>query len=221
MRKRTPRRSWTPAELDTLRELYADTLTERIAEIVGHSLRSVYGKAFALGLKKSPEHVATHCRTRDGSLGVRTRFKPGQRAWNKGLNYQAAGRSMETQFKPGVRSGRAVRLYQPIGAERVTKDGYLQRKMNDDMPCRLRWKLVHILVWEAANGQVPRGHVVVFKDGNTRNLDIANLALITRAENMRRNSYHRYPKEIALVIQTRGALTRQINLRIKRNEKQT
>ena len=39
-------------------------------------------------------------------------------------------------------------------------------------------------------------------------------SLMTRAELMKRNSYHnRYPKEVARLVQLRGAVTRQINKR--------
>ena len=41
---------------------------------------------------------------------------------------------------------------------------------------------------------------------------------ISRAENMKRNSYHRYGKEIASLVQLRGAINRQINKRSKKNE---
>jgi hypothetical protein len=47
-------------------------------------------------------------------------------------------------------------------------------------------------------------------------ITLGRLELISRAENMRRNSYHtRYPKEVAQLIQLRGALNRQINKRLK------
>jgi len=75
-------------------------------------------------------------------------------------------------------------------------------------------------MWEAQNGPVPRGHIVVFKDGNRENLVLDNFELVTRQELMRRNSYHtRYPREIGLVIQLKGALQRQINKR-ERDAKQ-
>jgi hypothetical protein len=38
---------------------------------------------------------------------------------------------------------------------------------------------------------------------------------MSRAESMRRNSYHNYPKELAQLIQLRGALNRKINASIK------
>ena len=38
---------------------------------------------------------------------------------------------------------------------------------------------------------------------------------ITRAENMRRNTYHRYGPEVAKLVQLRGAINRQIRKREK------
>ncbi len=62
--------------------------------------------------------------------------------------------------------------------------------------------------------------MVCFIDGNKQNLSLDNLALLSRSDLMRLNSYHnRYPKEIARLIQLRGALMRQINKRA-RHEKQ-
>lgn len=52
-------------------------------------------------------------------------------------------------------------------------------------------------------------------------ITIDRIELVTLEENMRRNSYHnRYPKEIGLAIQARGALVRKINRRKQANEKQ-
>lgn len=208
------RRRWTSAELATLREMYADTLTQQIADLVGHPLRSVYCKALSLGLKKSAKFIAAHCRCADGRLGTTSRFKPGQQPWNKGINYSAGGRSVETQFKRGNRSSK----YLPIGSERVTKDGTLQRKVTDTGYPPRDWVPVHVIAWTRRHGPVPAGHIVVLKDRNNRNFDIDNLELITRSENMRRNSCHRYPKEIAQVIQLRGVLSRKINERAQREK---
>ena len=127
----------------------------------------------------------------------------------KGVNF--GGR--ETQFKPGHLSGRAAQNIKPIGFERVSKDGYLERKINNDMPLQKRWRAVHLLIWEAANGPLPKGHAVAFKDGNKRNLVLDNLELVPRTELMRRNTFHQYGPEIAQVVRLRGAITRQINKR--------
>lgn len=212
-----PRRYWTDAEDAVLRARYPHEVTKTIAEAMGRPLASVYVRAQALGLEKSAQFRASPaaCRmTGKETNSWKTRFKPGQPAWNKGTHYVAGGRSAETHFKPGVRQGVAVKLYQPIGSERVSKDGYLERKVNDDLPLQARWRAVHLVEWEAIHGRIPPGHALVFRDGNKSNTAPENMELVTRAELMRRNSYHNnYPKEVAQLIQLKGALQRKINRR--------
>lgn len=213
-----PRRRWTDDQVDALTRLYPDTPTADIAKQFGITVERVYSKANLLGLKKSEAYLASPaaCRLRKGDgVGAATRFKPGQHSWNKGMKGLNLG-GIETQFKPGHRGGKAAELYQPIGTERISKDGYVQRKINDDMPLQRRWRGVHIINWEAVNGPLPKGHALVFKDGNKQNTAVENLELLSRAELMRRNSYHtNYPKEVAQLVQLRGAITRQINKRSK------
>lgn len=207
---------WTQKEADLLTRLYPDTSTKEIAKRLGISIKRIYTKAAQLGLKKSSTYLASpdayRFRKGDG-VGSTTRFKPGQTPWNKGKKGLNIG-GIETQFKPGHRGGKAAELYRQIGSERISKDGYIQRKINDDMPMHRRWRMVHIINWEAANGPLPKGHAIAFKDGNKQNVALENLEIVTRAELMRRNSYHEnYPKEVAQLVQLRGAITRQINKR--------
>jgi hypothetical protein len=74
---------------------------------------------------------------------------------------------------------------------------------------------VHRLVWLAAGREIATGHVVVFKDGDKRKFALDNLEMVSRADLMRRNSFHQYGPEIASIVQLRGAITRQINKRSK------
>lgn len=216
-----PRQRWTTDQVDALTRLYPDTPTADIAKQLGITVERVYSKANLLGLKKSDAYLDSPaaCRLRKGDgVGAATRFKPGQQSWNKGMNGLNLG-GIETQFKPGHRGGKAAELYQPIGTERISKDGYIQRKINDDMPLQKRWRGVHIINWEAVNGPLLKGHALVFKDGNKQNTAVENLELLSRAELMRRNSYHtNYPKEVAQLVQLRGAITRQINKRSKHEQ---
>jgi hypothetical protein len=130
-----------------------------------------------------------------------------------------------TQFKPGRRPEEA-RNYRPVGSVRVTRDGYLERKVTDDTsvyPAR-RWVAVHRLVWEAVNGPMPRGYIVVFKPGMASSdpdmITIDRVELISRAELMRRNTRHSLPPELNALISTKARLTRLINEREKRHELQ-
>lgn len=213
---RTP---WMASDLEVLRTLYPDHPTAAIAARLGRPVSRVYAKASHLGLHKSAAYLASPAAHRlDGVVGTASRFQKGQAPANKGLRRPGwhRGRMRETQFQKGVRQGVAVHLYQPIGTERLSKEGYLQRKVNDDFPLQARWKAVHTLVWEAANGPVPKSYALVFKNGDKRDIRLDNLELLSRADLMRRNTYHRYPKEIALAIQMRGALVRSINKRSRR-----
>lgn len=126
----------------------------------------------------------------------------------------------ETQFKKGVRGGVAVRLYKPIGTERISKDGYRERKTNDNLPLQARWRAVHLLLWEATHGLVPDGHALAFLNGDKRDIRLDNLECISRAELMARNSVHNLPKPLAATIQLLGALNRQIRRKTRSHEEQ-
>lgn len=211
------RTHWTPAELEILRTRYPHTRAEDLLPMLpGRTIKTIQQKAASSGWKKTREFIAEMSRqamSRPDHPAHRTRFVKGGSSWNKGISFTAGGRSPETRFKPGNRSGRANELHKPIGFERISKDGYLERKINEDMPFQRRWRAVHLILWEAHHGPLPAGHAVVFKDGDKTHIALDNLALITRVELMRRNSAHNHGPEIYRLIQLKGAITRQINKR--------
>ena len=204
------RRKWTPADDEIIRNFYPDHAAADIAKAQGWSLSSLYQRARKLGVGKSDNWHQSEAsgRLRKGSgAGLKTRFQKGQTPWNKGTNFSAGGRSEETRFQ----IGRIPHNWNPIGHERLTKEGYLQRKITDTRNTRRDYVAVHHLLWIEHNGAIPKGHAIVFKDGNKQNITLENLECVSRAELMSRNTLHRYPKEIALAIQLRGALNRKIN----------
>jgi len=105
----------------------------------------------------------------------------------------------------------AAQLHMTIGTERVTKDGIRQRKVRDDGPPQRRRKSMHMILWEETRRPVPTGPIVVFKDRNTQNIEIGNLELVARAENMRRNTIHRYSPELKHTFRQLGRLKRAIS----------
>ena len=114
-------------------------------------------------------------------LGVKTRFKTGLVPWNKGMKGVNFG-GKETQFKKGNKPAN----WRPLGSERISKDGYIEVKIADDM-LNKNWKAKHIMIWEEHNGPVPPGHVIIFGDGNKRNFDPENLLLVSRKQLARLN----------------------------------
>lgn len=219
-----PRRRWTDAEVAILHRDYPHQQTRLVAQSLGRDETNTYRKAYQLGLKKTAEYLASPAACRlDGKIGSAHRFQKGQQSWNKGTHWTSGGRSPETRFKPGQLSGRARQLLKPVGAVRVNADGYLDQKVTTEGRGGQRWKAAHRIVWERTNGPVPSGHVVVFKPGRrTTKLEEITLdavELVSREELMRRNTLHRYPKELARLIQLKGAVQRQINKR-ERDAKQ-
>jgi hypothetical protein len=214
------KRPWTPWELETLAKRYPDHTAKALSLVLDRAISAIYGKAKQLGLAKSTEFYAGPNSGRtDGKRGRSARFHKGHVPANKGQRRPgyAPGRMAETQFKKGEMAGAAQHNYVPIGSLRVTKYGALERKVTDDpalYPAR-RWRPVAHLVWEDANGPIPPGHVVRFKPGMHTTVEVEitldRLECITLAENMRRNTLHRYPTEIKDAIRARAVLNRRIN----------
>lgn len=213
------RHTWTAAELDTLRRLYPIEPARVIAEQLGLPIKKVYSKAHTLGLNKPGEWMAERSRRLmedPNHPGRRTWFKPGAEPYNKGKPHPARGRAIDTQFKAGM----VPHSWRPIGHERVSKEGYLQRKVSDTGTTRRDYAPVHHLVWRMHGRTVPAGYALCFIDGDKRNFDINNLELVHRSELMRRNSVHRLPKEAALAYQLVGCIRRQINRRTRQQHQE-
>lgn len=132
---------------------------------------------------------ATHLhalRKRKGwSTGRTGCFSRGAAPHNKGVPCPPGkgGRhpnAVKTQFPKGGRTGKAALNYKPIGTERISVDGYRERKVHDGMPMQSRWQLVHKLNWEAINGPVPAG-MALKCIGDRLNTEPSNWQLVSRS----------------------------------------
>jgi hypothetical protein len=115
------------------------------------------------------------------STGRSGRFEKGMVPPNKGKKMPFNPNSARTQFRKGERRGVAVRLYKPVGTERISKDGYRERKIHDGLPLQSRWRAVHLIEWEAIHGRIPSGHALKCLDGDKHNCDASNWELVPRA----------------------------------------
>lgn len=224
-----PRKRWTPAEDEILRQRVPNEPTHVVAAAIGRSLSSTFQRARTLGVKKSAEYLASPASGRtNGRQGIGTRFAKGQVPANKGLRRPGwgPGRMKATQFKKGAMAGRAQKLWKPVGSERISKDGYLERKVSDESFSHLdpkeanrlrarRWRAVHLIVWEEANGPLPKGYAVCFRDGDKRNIALDNLELVKRGDLMSRNTIHNLPPELKQTVQLLGRVNRAIRKREK------
>lgn len=220
---------WNAQQLAQLRQHYPHRPTCEVAATVGRSTNSCYAKAAQLGLKKTPAFFASTSagriqRGRENANMMATQFKPGQQPWNKGTHYVAGGRSDLTRFKPG----QSPVTTQPIGAYRIVKHysglHHLEQKTSNAKGANhMRWTPVSRIVWQAANGPVPTGHLVVFKPGqhtlNPALITPDKLECITRAQLAARNHPGSRSPELARLVQLKGAITRQVN-RIQKESQQ-
>jgi hypothetical protein len=151
------------------------------------------------------------CKRKGWMTGRTGQFFQGQVSHNKGQKGVCAPGSEKGWFKAGVRQGIATKLYKPIGTERVSKEGYIERKINDDLPLYRRWRMLHLINWEALNGPVPDGHRLKCLDGDRSNTDPANWQAIPNALAPRLNGrfgrgYDQAPAELKPVIMATAQL---------------
>ena len=189
-------------------ELYPNHSSKYIAELLGVSITKVYNTAWAANVKKSAEYLLTPESGRIIEPSVANQFKPGHTPHNKGKQISAEiyEKVAPTMFKRGnkphntkpngtinIRADKSGRLYQYI-------------KIKD-----CQWELLQRHVWTQANGEIPAVFVVIFLDGNYLNCDISNLQVISRRENMARNTIQRYPAELQEVMKLTSKLKRKTN----------
>jgi hypothetical protein len=148
----------------------ADFLRENVTGRGNTELTQMFNAQFGLDL--SVAQIKAFKKNRGLSSGLDGRFKPGHIPFNKGK--EGLGGWEPTQFKKGHKPHN----YKPVGTERVNGDDYVDIKVADPN----KWRAKHILVWEKENGPVPKGHVIIFGDGNRRNFEPDNLILVSRKQ---------------------------------------
>ena len=166
------RKLFTEEQEKYLKEIYLDKFNQDIADMinekfstnfnVGHIIRAKY----RLGLK---------------SGYIKTRPNKGQFVKGQKPIYilpKGTRLSPNTEFKKGNKPHN----WKPLGSERIcSKDGYILVKVADGQ-LQKNWKAKHKVIWEEHNGPIPKGHAVVFLDRDITNVNIENLALVTRSE---------------------------------------
>jgi HNH endonuclease len=197
----TPRKRWSPSELELLAQRYPDTKAADLAEEFSCTVSQIYVRAKALKLSKSEAFLKSAASGRlDGVTGSQTRFKAGGTSWNlgrKGIHHSPA-----TEFKKGAVPANV----QEVGALRINTAGDIEIKL---APGKRQWLSLRRYQWQLMHGSIPEGMVIHVRDGDPHNTQPENLELITRQENLRRMR-ERYPKEIMQLMRLNGNLKSRI-----------
>ena len=142
------------------------------AEAPGRYLRELtemFNERFGLTLSESQLQSAK--KRYDAPSGIDARFKKG--------HTNSKGRYIDGCEKGWFRKNHKPTNYKPLGTETyVPSTGYTKVKVAEPDV----WEHKHRLVWKEHYGDIPDDSVIVFIDGDKRNFDISNLALIKRAE---------------------------------------
>ena len=215
-----------------MRKLFPAISSDMMARVLRRSRKAISARAHAMGLSKSLEHMQREYALRvERSKAHPNTIKPGARPWNLGLRGVTGvhPNNRANQFRPGQLSGQAAQNYVPVGTTAINSDGLLKKKWTDDphLTPHQRWRPVHVMVWEAAHGPVPPGHIVVFKQPSLHTtveheITLDKIECISRAENMRRNSYWtNLPREVAQLYRIKGQLHRRLNYLEKLHDNHT
>ena len=97
---------------------------------------------------------------------------------------------LTNQFKKGNKP----KNYRPIGSERITKAGYIEVKVADPN----KWETKNKIIYKQYYGDIPKGHKVIYADGNKLNNDINNLILVSNSEELIMNRYKLRTENIEL-----------------------
>ncbi|WP_156516940.1 hypothetical protein [Delftia sp. GW456-R20] len=177
---KTKIKAWNAAEVQLLQAMYLTTAAVEIGKMIGRNANAVMTKARTLGIRKR-HHLKTQTELRPWTASEDEVIKS---SLNKSVAQVAEmlGRTKAAvyvrQMRLGVQRGKS-RGHMPIGAETL-KRGKRVRKISNTGVQRLDWKRVDVIEWEAKNGPVPEGMMLVNKRGMPRAVE--NLELVSPAD---------------------------------------
>ena len=198
----------------------SDWLGENYVDISVREITDLFNKRYGKDL--DIEQMKTFLGNRGFKSGRTGCYEKGSVPANKGLRRPgwSTGRMAETQFKPGHNQTEVM----PIGHERIDKDGYILIKvdmLNPHTGAQGYYQFKHRVIWEAANGLIPKYHVLTFIDDDRNNCVLDNLELISRSELCRRNKmqYMQADPEARPTIKTIAKLQMTTALRQRKESK--
>lgn len=141
-------------------------------------LQKDLGASYELG------QIKAYYKNHHYNSGIDGRFKPGRvsetkgKHWDDFMDPDKQENSRKTTFKEGHIPANKL----PVGTIRKNKDGYMLIKVQEHGSQWERWKMLHRLNWGKANGPIPRGKVLIFRNGNREDCRVENLQLISWRE---------------------------------------
>lgn len=176
-------------EVQFILDNYTTMPIKRLAKKINRSSTFVYSRLKERGLKV-PKYATDRFRKE-------SQYKKGRTSHNKGkkqkdyMSKEGLERVKRTRFKKG--SVPHNTLHDGAISIRKDKSGHYYRYIRIS---KGKWDLLQREVWRITHGPIPKGMIIVFKDGDSMNCNIENLEMISRSENMKRNTIMNYPEEL-------------------------
>ncbi len=162
-------------------------LKEKVKGTFSYELADMFNKEFNCNIDATD--IAKMKRNLKLTSGMDTKFKKGQLSYNKGkkMSKEQYEKCKNTMFKKGNRTYNTRKLFD----ERIDADGYTYIKVKEPN----KWVLKHRWLYEKEKGKIPKGHKLIFADGNKQNLELDNLILVSDAELFIINQKKLYKKD--------------------------
>lgn len=146
--------------------------------VPGHSHKEIqqeFVKRFGWNIAIS--QVKAYIKNHKLNTGRTGQFEKGQAPHNKGKKMppEIYEKCKATMFQ----KGNMPNNHRPVGSERITKDGYIEIKVEEPS----KWMLKHRYIWEQKHGKIPDKHILIFRDNDKTNIALGNLLLISRSQN--------------------------------------
>ena len=118
------------------------------------------------------------------------RFKKGFTPWNKNMPYEEMKKYYGEEQLENIQKNLFKKGYKPkntqyIGYERLSKEGVIQVKVNEQIKKNANKNFISkaAYIWQRSHHkEVPENHVVIFKDRDVFNFHPDNLLLVSRSE---------------------------------------
>lgn len=158
---------------------YTDEERQFFVEYVpGHSYKEIQQEFInSFNWSISVSQIKTYIGRHKLNTGRTGYFEKGHIPFNKGekMSHETYKKCAATMFK----KGNVPKNHRPVGSERITRDGYVEIKIAEPR----KWALKHRYIWEQANGKIPEGHIIIFRDNDRTNVSLDNLMMIPRSIN--------------------------------------
>lgn len=197
--KNAGKTSSTPETDRILESNYLTIPVKKLSEMIGRSDTFVNVRLRQLGLI-IPEEIIEQRK-------IDSRLKKGHVPNNKGKKMSAEQyeKAAHTMFKKGNLPVNTK--FDGHTSIRIDSHGHAYKHIRVGQG---KYELLHRKMWIDEHGPIPRGFVVAFKNGDTLDVIPENLMLISKKENMIRNSIHNYPEDIKSTIRTLSKLKKTI-----------